>query len=52
MNRLTLFVLASLGSASAIAGTAPAPTPVSEPGILGLFAAGAVALLVLKKFRK
>ena len=52
MARLTLVVLASLASSSVLAGAAPVVTPVSEPGILGLFAAAAVALLVLKKFRK
>ena len=36
MTRLTLVVLASLASSSVLAGGIP-PTPVSEPGILGLF---------------
>lgn len=51
MTRLTLAALASLASSSAFAGIAQ-PTPVSEPGVLGLFAAAAVALFVLKKFKK
>lgn len=52
MKHLITALFVSAISTMAIAGSAPPPTVVPEPGMLGLFAAGIVALFVARKFRK
>jgi|GEM_PF-1731234 len=48
---ITGLILSTL-SATALAGITVTPTPVPEPGMLGLFAASVAALFVVRKFRK
>lgn len=52
MKYLITGLFVSAISTAALAGIAPTPVPVPEPGMLGLFAAGAAALFIARKFRK
>jgi hypothetical protein len=52
MQKLTVFILASIASPALLAGATAPVASVPEPGALGLFAAAGVALYLVKKFRK
>jgi hypothetical protein len=53
MKKLSVFLAAVMTSSLASAGAVQdMPVEVSEPGMLGLFAAGAAALFIVRKFRK